>query len=98
VNEGATGDINSDARYDDPVRTTIDIPPLLHRRIKDHAAQSGQTFTATATEALMRGMEPITTPPNSYISPVTGLMVFDFQRGHQVTPEEVADIIDEDRW
>ncbi|MCL1841527.1 MAG: hypothetical protein FWF75_07265 [Propionibacteriaceae bacterium] len=76
------------------MRTTIDIPPILHQRIKDYAKQRGESFSAAATEALMRGMAPIETPSTLQVSPVTGLLVFD--SGRPITSEEVADLIDED--
>ena len=78
------------------MRTTIDIPVGLHQRIKTYAAEQGQSFSSTATEALMRGMAPIDTPSAAYLDPATGLMVFNFGRGRPVTNEEVASLIDED--
>jgi len=76
------------------MRTTIDIPPGLHQRIKAYAEMQGQSFSITATEALLRGMAPIDTPSTMHRSPVTGLMVFN--SGRPITSEEVADLIDED--
>ncbi len=78
------------------MRTTIDIPPGLHQRIKAYAEMTGRSFTETATEALLRGMAPIETPTTYTIDPVHGIMMFNFGRGRQVTVEEVADLIDED--
>jgi len=76
------------------MRTTIDIPPILHQRIKAYAKEQGQSFSETATEALVRGMAPIDEPTTLHIDPVTGLYVFD--SGRPITSEEVADLIDED--
>ncbi|MCL2316970.1 MAG: hypothetical protein FWC46_07805 [Actinomycetia bacterium] len=78
------------------MRTTIDIPPGLHQRIKAYAEMRGATFSETATEALMRGMAPIETPTMTRVDPGTGLLVFNFGRGRTITSEEVADLIDED--
>jgi len=80
------------------MRTTIDIPPDLHRRIKAYADAHGQSFSFTATEALLRGMAPIDTLSTVHRSPVTGLMVFTSGRGRTITSEEVADLIDEDDY
>ena len=82
--------------YDDIMRTTIDIPPGLHQRLKAYAEQRGESFSDITTEALMRGMAPIETPTTTKVDPVTGLLVFNFGRGRQITSEEVADLIDED--
>ena len=76
------------------MRTTIDIPPLLHERIMAYAQMQGRSFSATAVEALLRGMAPIETPDNLSRSPLTGLMVVN--TGHPVTSEDVAELIDED--
>jgi len=76
------------------MRTTIDIPVGLHQRIKAYAEMQGQSFSATATEAMLRGMAPIDTPSTVHVSPVTGLLVFN--SGRPVTSEEVAALIDED--
>ena len=78
------------------MRTTIDIPSGLHERISAHAKMQGKSFSATATDALLRGMAPIETPTTAKISPVTGLLTFNFSRGRLVTADEVADLIDED--
>lgn len=80
------------------MRTTIDIPPGLHDRIKDYARQKGTSFSSTAVEALMRGMAPIESGTKPRVDPVTGLLVFSSNLGHKVTSEEVADLIDEDEW
>jgi len=76
------------------MRTTIDIPELLHQRITAFARERGQSFSATATQALMRGMAPIETTSTLHRSPLTGLMVIN--SGHTVTSADVADLIDED--
>jgi len=78
------------------MRTTIDIPPGLHERIKSYATSRGESFSAVAAQAMARGMAPIDTPPPTQVDPVTGLLTFDFGRGRRITPAEVADLIDED--
>ena len=76
------------------MRTTIDIPPMLHERIMAYAHSHGQSFSTTATEALQRGMAPIETPGTLRRDPLTGLLVVN--SGHRVTSEDVAELIDED--
>lgn len=76
------------------MRTTIDISPGLHQRIKAYAEEKHQSFSTAANEALLRGMAPIETPSTVHVSPVTGLMVFN--SGSPVTSTDVADLIDED--
>jgi|GEM_PF-3382376 len=78
------------------MRTTVDIPSMLHERIKAYAQMQGQSFAATATDAMMRGMATIDTPSSARVNPKTGLMVFNFGRGRAITSAEVADLIDED--
>ena len=76
------------------MRTTIDIPPMLHQRIMQYAAVQGQSFSTTATQAMMRGMATVDVPSTLHRSAVTGLLVVN--SGHPVTSEDVADLIDED--
>jgi len=76
------------------MRTTIDIPPLLHQRIAEFAQSESQSFSAVATQALMRGMAPIEGASSVHRSANTGLLVVN--SGRCVTSDEVADLIDED--
>jgi len=76
------------------MRTTIDIPELLHQRIAARARERGQSFSAAAAEALMRGMTAIDTPSTLHRSPLTGLLVIN--SGRPVTSADVANLIDED--
>ena len=77
------------------MRTTVDIPVGLHQRIMAYAATRGQSFSATATEALLRGMASVTdTAAMTHVSPITGLLTFN--SGRPVTSNEVAGLIDED--
>jgi len=52
----------------------------LHERLKSHAISRGQSFSATAAEAIMRGMAPIETESTAQMDAETGLLTFDF--GH----------------
>ena len=79
------------------MRTTIDLPPGLHERLRSYAKTRGESLSATVTELLTREMASVETPSSVMrISPITGLMTVNFGRGRVVTSEEVADLIDED--
>ena len=78
------------------MRTTVDIPPGLHERITAYAKMRGESFSAAATDAMLRGMAPIETPSSAGIDGQTGLMAFNFGRGHLIGNAEVAELIDED--
>ena len=76
------------------MRTTIDIPTGLHQQIKAHAEIQEQSFSASATEMMLRGIATVDMPSTLHRSPITGLLVFN--SGQQITSEEVAALIDED--
>ena len=78
------------------MRTTIDIPPGIHQRLRAYAQMRGESMSATAAELLAQGLAPIDTPTTLHRSPINGLMTVNLGRGRTVTSEEVADLIDED--
>ncbi len=66
---------------------------MLHDRVKAYADVRGQSFTAVAPEALLRGMMPVEAPSTTHVSEVTGLLVFN--SGQPISAAAVAELIDE---
>ncbi|MDR2114078.1 MAG: hypothetical protein LBO75_02235 [Bifidobacteriaceae bacterium] len=78
------------------MRTTIDIPPGAHARIKALAEKQGRSFSATASELVISALRDHQPETSEYqIDPRTGLVTFDF--GRTFTIEQVAELIDEDQ-
>ncbi len=75
------------------MRTTIDLPEDLHRRVRAIARDTSRTFSETAAELMRRGLKqerPITVT----ISDRTGLPVVHV--GTVITTEDVRALDDEE--
>lgn len=82
--------------YDGDMRTTVDIPPLLHERARLMARESGRSLSATLADLIAVGLENTSEGAGAQHrrDPVTGLRVFN--TGGRVTSEHVAELIDEE--
>jgi predicted transcriptional regulator len=76
------------------MRTTVDLPNITAARVDALAKRQKRSKSATLAELVRVGLDHVDSPSSVRVDPVTGLAVFSF--GHQVTSEEVADVIDED--
>lgn len=76
------------------MRTTVDLPPALHRRARELAQQRGQSLSKTLAELTARGLDQLDKPAVLRRDPITGLPVIDI--GRRITTEEVAALLDEE--
>lgn len=79
--------------YDAGVRTTIDLPPTVHRRARELAAQRGQSLSMVITDLAVRGMAQLDVPVELTTGPRTGLPVLSL--GRRITSNEVAEVLDD---
>lgn len=76
------------------VRTTVDLPPALHRRASELAAERGASLSSVLSDLVARGLAQFDEPLRLETDDRTGLPVL--RLGRRVTAAEVADLIDED--
>jgi hypothetical protein len=76
------------------MRTTVDLPPGVHRRARDLAQQRHQSLSAVIADLTTRGLATLGEPVQLTTSPVTGFPVISL--GRKVTSAEVADALDDE--
>lgn len=76
------------------MRTTVDLPPGVHRRARELAARSGQSLSAVVADLTMRGLAQLDEPVEFSTDERTGLPVLTL--GRRVTSAEVADLLDDE--
>mgnify|MGYP003442056829 FL=1 len=76
------------------MRTTVDLPPAVHRRARELAASRGQSLSAVLADLTIRGLAQIDEPVEFDVDPLTGLPVLTL--GRRFTSEEVADLLDDE--
>ena len=80
-------------RYDATMRSTVDLPPGVHARVRRLAEATERSVSMTLAELVARGLEQAEEPERFVVDPTTGFPRFDFARS--VTAEQVAELIDE---
>ena len=75
------------------MRTTVDLPPAIHRRAQALAAARGQSMSATIAELTARGLSQLDEPISISIDERSGFPVISL--GRRVTTQQVADMLDE---
>lgn len=80
--------------YDAGMRTTVDLPPAVHRRARELAAQRGQSLSAVLADLAVRGLAQLDQPVRLSTDARTGLPVLSV--GRTVTSDEVAAALDDD--
>lgn len=75
------------------MRTTVDLPPAVHRRARQIATERGTSLSAVVAELVARGLAQLDTPVELAVDERTGLPVLTV--GRRVTSTEVADALDE---
>jgi hypothetical protein len=75
------------------VRTTIDLPPDLHRVAVSLARDSGRSLSETVADLVRRGLG-LAAAGEDFVSPVTGLPVVRLGHG-PITTEDVRALEDE---
>lgn len=76
------------------MRTTVDLPPAVHRRARELAAQRGQSLSAVVADLTVRGLAQLDTPVEVRTDPRTGLPTVSV--GRKVTSEDVAELLDDE--
>lgn len=75
------------------MRTTVDLPPALHRRALELAQRQGQSLSAVVAELAARGLGQLDEPLTVATDPLSGFPVISI--GKRVTSADVAEIVDE---
>lgn len=75
------------------MRTTVDLPPAVHRRAKELAEQRRQSLSAVVADLTMRGLATLGEPVTVRTNDQSGLPVLSI--GRAITSVEVADLLDD---
>ncbi|GAA3602535.1 antitoxin VapB29 [Marihabitans asiaticum] len=75
------------------MRTTVDLPPAVHRRASEIARESGRSLSSVVAELTGRGLAQLGAPMSIATHPETGLPVLSV--GEVVTSADVADAVDD---
>ena len=76
------------------VRTTVDLPSGVHRRVRELAAERKTSVSAVISELTARALAELGTPATVQRSAVTGLPVLSI--GRVVTNDDVARALDDE--
>ena len=76
------------------MRTTVDLPPAVHRRAQALAESRHQSLSATVADLTVRGLAALGEPVELTTDPVSGLPVISL--GRTVTAAEVAAALDDE--
>lgn len=75
------------------MRTTVDLPPAVHRRARELAHERGVSLSSVLADLTLRGLAQIDTPVQLTIDDRTGLPTLSI--GRRITDAQVADALDE---
>lgn len=76
------------------MRTTVDLPPTVHRRAQELANARGQSLSATLAELTARGLSQLDEPIVVRTDAASGFPVLSV--GRRVTSDDVAAALDEE--
>ena len=76
------------------MRTTVDLPPALHRRAVELAQLRGLSLSATLADLAARGLSQLDQPVVVRTDAISGFPVISI--GRRITSDEVAAVLDED--
>jgi hypothetical protein len=76
------------------MRTTVDLPPAVHKRAAQLAKARGQSLSATVAELAARGLSQLDQPLRISIDKRSGFPVVSV--GRRITAEDVADALDDE--
>lgn len=77
------------------MRTTVDLPPAVHRRALELAKAKGQSLSATIADLTVRGLGQLDEPLRITIDERSGFPVLSFG-GPPITPEDVSELLDDE--
>jgi hypothetical protein len=75
------------------VRTTVNLPPGVHRRARELAEQRHQPLSTVIADLAVRGLATLDEPVELTTDPKTGFPVITL--GRRITAAGVADALDE---
>jgi predicted transcriptional regulator len=84
----------SDADMIRRMRTTVDLPPAVHRRATELARERHQSLSAVVADLTIRGLAALGEPVKVSTDPISGLPAITL--GHRVTSADVADALDDE--
>lgn len=76
------------------MRTTVDLPPAVHRRASEIAERTGRSLSAVVAELTVRGLSQLDEPVVVGTDARSGFPVISV--GRRVTSEQVAAALDEE--
>lgn len=76
------------------MRTTVDLPPAVHRRAHDLARQRGESLSAVLVDLTVRGLAQLGTPVTLTVDDRSGLPVLSL--GRRITSIDVANALDDE--
>ncbi len=76
------------------MRTTVDLPPAVHRRALEIARRSGRSLSAVVAELVVRGLGQLDQPVVIGTDEQSGFPVITI--GRRVTSDQVAAVLDEE--
>ena len=76
------------------MRTTVDLPPGVHRRAQEMARRQHRSLSAVIADLALRGLAQIDTPVTLTTDERSGLQVLSI--GRKVTSHDVAELVDEE--
>ena len=76
------------------MRTTVDLPPAVHRRAMQLAKQRGQSLSSVIAELATYGLSRLDEPLVVTTDPQSGFPVVSL--GRHITSEDVADALDDE--
>lgn len=77
------------------MRTTVDLPPNVHQRVRQIAADRGESISAVLADLTMLGLTQLDHQVELSVDPRTGLPVLSL--GRRITAAEVSDALDDDQ-
>jgi hypothetical protein len=80
--------------YDSDMRTTVDLPPAVHRRATQLAKQRGQSLSSVIAELATYGLSRLDEPLLIATDPRSGFPVVSL--GRHITSQDVADALDDE--
>jgi hypothetical protein len=76
------------------VRTTVDLPPAVHRQAREIAERRGASLSSVLAELTIRGLAQLDEPVSLRTDSRSGLPVLTL--GRRITTQAVADALDDE--
>ncbi len=76
------------------MRTTVDLPPAVHRRAQEIAKRLGQSLSTVVADLTIRGLSQLDEPVVVRTDERSGFPVVSI--GRRVSSEQVAAVLDEE--